>query len=117
MSFIRLKKVNGIIYVYIVKNYWNKNKQSSRQKVLGYLGKVRGLETFEAKDIFERDGYACRICGYMQDLTIDHIQPLSKNGSNDKSNLWTLCRKCNGKKKDKIIQPDPILKQFRDFHY
>jgi len=120
MAFIRLKRIKGVIYVYLVKNNWDKQKKSSRQKVIGYLGKVKGLETFQAKEIFERDRYSCQVCGFVQDLTIDHKIPLSKGGSNDTNNLWTLCRKCNGKKKDSnkfIIEKQNMLNQFKDFYW
>lgn len=35
--------------------------------------------------------------------TIDHIIPLTKNGSNDISNLVTACQRCNSKKSNKIL--------------
>jgi HNH endonuclease len=46
--------------------------------------------------IHVRDAYRCRYCGdYESGLTIDHVQPLSREGSNDDSNLVTCCSKCN----------------------
>lgn len=45
--------------------------------------------------IYERDGFACRHCGSQNNLTIDHIVPLSKNGRNHSSNMQTLCADCN----------------------
>lgn len=50
--------------------------------------------------IFERDGYRCLKCGKRSDLTIDHIIPWVKGGTNDPENLQTLCRSCNAKKAD-----------------
>lgn len=52
--------------------------------------------------VFERDNYQCKSCGKTQldtQLQIDHIIPLARGGQNDISNLQTLCRSCNLKKK------------------
>ncbi|MGB3514212.1 MAG: HNH endonuclease [Microcoleaceae cyanobacterium] len=54
------------------------------------------------KYVFERDRYHCKSCGQTgneTELTIDHIIPLATGGTNDISNLQTLCRCCNQKKK------------------
>ncbi|MEB3343101.1 HNH endonuclease [Okeania sp.] len=54
------------------------------------------------KYVFERDNHNCQSCGKNStetELTIDHIIPLARSGTNDMSNLQTLCFKCNQKKK------------------
>lgn len=48
--------------------------------------------------IFSRDGNRCKHCGATDNLTIDHITPVSKGGSDNPENLQTLCRSCNSKK-------------------
>ncbi len=57
-------------------------------------------------DILRRDHFRCQICGATaQDgvkLHVDHIIPVSKGGKTEKSNLRTLCDKCNLGKRDKI---------------
>ena len=51
--------------------------------------------------VFHRDNYQCQSCGKKEQetqLNIDHIIPLAKGGSNDISNLQTLCQTCNQQK-------------------
>jgi len=48
--------------------------------------------------VYERDGYRCRLCGRSRDLTLDNICPWSLGGSDEISNLQTLCRPCNCRK-------------------
>ena len=48
--------------------------------------------------VFERNGFKCLHCDKPTDLTIDHIIPLVKGGTNDLENLQTLCRSCNSRK-------------------
>lgn len=52
--------------------------------------------------IFERDGKICKHCKSGEDLTLDHIIPVSKDGLNELDNLQVLCRSCNSIKGDKI---------------
>ncbi len=42
--FIRIKKINGKQYAYLVNNTWKKRKKASRQKTLQYIGRVIKLE-------------------------------------------------------------------------
>jgi hypothetical protein len=51
--------------------------------------------------LIQRDGYRCVICDTIEDLTIDHIIPLSKGGTDELSNLRILCRTHNSSKGDK----------------
>lgn len=48
--------------------------------------------------ILERDGAVCHYCGATDDLTIDHITPLARGGSNKPANLAVACRACNSSK-------------------
>lgn len=66
--------------------------------------------------VFVKDNFTCQACGFspkwknkfgitfpdVGELACDHIYPYSKGGKTELSNLQTLCRKCNGKKRDKI---------------
>ena len=45
--FIRIKKIKGKQYAYLVTNTWKKRKQASRQKTLKYLGRVIKVEKKE----------------------------------------------------------------------
>lgn len=63
------------------------------------------------KYVFSRDSYQCQSCGKTNretELTIDHIIALARGGTNDISNLQTLCRSCNQQKKHHF---DPRFKR------
>lgn len=49
--------------------------------------------------IYLRDGLACAWCGHSVEcgasLSLDHVLPHSKGGSNHESNLVTCCERCN----------------------
>jgi len=103
MVFFRVKSLKSgkgklISYLYLCENHWDKQKQSSRQKVLLYLGKVKGFEPIIVKEVFAKCGSKCVKCGRLDTLTIDHIIPSSKGGNNHIDNLQILCQKCNRKK-------------------
>ena len=54
-------------------------------------------------EVFKRDGFACAYCGKTPPtiiLEVDHIDPKSKDGTDDINNLITACFDCNRGKKD-----------------
>jgi len=55
--------------------------------------------------VYDRDGNECVKCGSTDNLTLDHIIPLSKRGTNGYKKLQTMCYSCNTKKSDTIELP------------
>ena len=45
--------------------------------------------------VLSRDNYKCGNCGSSHNLHVHHIVPLSKGGTNNLSNLKTLCEDCH----------------------
>jgi hypothetical protein len=78
----------GLIRRYVTTKSRNRRKPMSARKSLA---------------VFAADGYACVTCGSREDLCVDHIYPVSKGGSNEMSNLQTLCRSCNSRKGAKVV--------------
>lgn len=54
--------------------------------------------------IFNRDGRICKNCGSTDNLTIDHILPISRGGTNCIRNLQVLCFDCNVRKGTNLEQ-------------
>lgn len=58
--------------------------------------------------IYLRDGLACSWCGAsIEDgtqLTLDHLTPHSKGGSNHESNLVTACHRCNSSRGNRSVK-------------
>jgi hypothetical protein len=58
-------------------------------------------------NVLKRDNYCCVTCGaspavdHSIRLEVDHIVPVAKGGTNDFSNLRTLCVNCNAGKSDR----------------
>ena len=64
--------------------------------------KLAGVLDYEAiKEKWELLENKCQECGTTENITIDHIKPLSKGGTNHIDNLQPLCKSCNSKKQDK----------------
>jgi len=63
--------------------------------------------------IFARDGYRCRYCGYdmtlhfpyphLRVLTVDHVLPKGKGGTERFDNLVTACYSCNTRKGNRPV--------------
>lgn len=62
----------------------------------------------KAKDLVKLfcDQPICQICGTSKHLSVDHMIPQSRGGTNDKNNLQALCLNCNVFKGDKVFLAD-----------
>jgi len=68
------------------------------------------ISVLKRRAIYFRDGHVCCFCGRDEQtiisecdknwdmLSLDHILPYSKGGSNQANNLITCCRSCNTKR-------------------
>lgn len=55
-----------------------------------------------------RDGYRCVFCGATDvELTIDHLIPLARGGTDEMTNYVTACRPCNQRKAD--LEPSAFV--------
>jgi hypothetical protein len=76
------------------------------------------VETINPKEIFERDGWRCQLCGKKVDKrlyktkgtamhssapSLDHIIPISRGGEHTKANVQCACYLCNCRKGNKVI--------------
>lgn len=80
-----------------INKYWqNKERLRPRIEACTHTSKksVR-------KSVFDKYGEICLACGATENITIDHVIPVSKGGRNDISNYQPLCKSCNSKKMDK----------------
>lgn len=81
-------------FYYKLKTFKKRKRTKERSKMTKEL----------RKEVLKRDGYKCKKCGASLKkephllLEIDHIKPIAKGGKTVKSNLQTLCWKCNRKK-------------------
>lgn len=48
--------------------------------------------------IYDRDSWSCVYCDSPHELTLDHVIPRSRGGSNSDDNLVAACRRCNCRK-------------------
>ena len=90
----------------------NPKWKDGRSKDINHLRLLRRLHKHKRRGLGEihselwenlksRYSFTCPACARSEPqltLTIDHIIPISKGGTNDLSNLQPLCRSCNSRK-------------------
>lgn len=84
---------------------WRSYGRNRRARKLNAEGTYSSSEWI---DLCTKTGHRCLSCGAQGILlTVDHIIPLSKGGSNSISNLQPLCKACNSSKGVKTIDYRP----------
>jgi hypothetical protein len=67
-------------------------------------------------EVFKRDAFKCVYCGAAAPdvlLQLDHIQPVSKDGTDDILNLVTACAACNSGKSDVLLDDKTAVAKAR----
>lgn len=98
------------------------------------MARTYKIERSARRSVYRRDGYACRECGWTPPvvnedekatfrrgnyaLTLDHIIPRSRGGTNVQSNLQTLCLICNIAKGNGFsldpLRRENLVKKYRE---
>jgi len=87
------------------------NRLRTKEENIAYVNSIRGRSKESGwrklrRSILERDGYTCQLCGAKgtgsvfdkgRCMLAHHVVEQSKGGSDDPSNLMTICRKCHAK--------------------
>ena len=74
---------------------------------------------FSKTNIYIRDLYTCQYCNTNQtrnNLTLDHVLPLSKGGKTEWTNIVAACSPCNARKGDKTHMK-PITAPYAPNYY
>lgn len=56
------------------------------------------------QEILRQNGYRCVYCGAQEHLTMDHVIPLCRGGTNYPSNIVPACNFCNCQKNSKTAE-------------
>ena len=81
------------------------------------MAKRKGISKSTRFEVFKRDSFTCQYCGKSATdvvLEVDHINPVSKGGDNDISNLITACFDCNRGKRDKKLTENQAIKKQKE---
>ncbi len=80
----------GLVHIIFKESLQSNNNRKHRTQIRGYREIL--------KELLTKYKFSCVLCTSKNDLTIDHIKPVSKGGSDEINNLQIMCRSCNSKK-------------------
>jgi 5-methylcytosine-specific restriction endonuclease McrA len=87
-----------------------RGKDVKRQKDRKYKHQHRAAGILDVRSFYARCAeleWYCQLCGKKltkENVTIDHIIPISRGGTNDKDNLQPLCSSCNSYKNTRLME-------------
>ena len=80
----------GIIHLIFQESLKSSHNRSRRIPIKNYKKTLKSL--------LHKYNFKCVECGATENLTIDHIKPVSKGGTDDILNLQIMCKPCNSRK-------------------
>jgi 5-methylcytosine-specific restriction endonuclease McrA len=84
-------------------------------RLLSYIKFHTRLIRVNRSRIYKRDNHQCVYCDSKKQLTLDHVIPKSRGGSNDWTNLVTCCFKCNLKKGNRTPEEAKMIMSVKPF--
>jgi 5-methylcytosine-specific restriction endonuclease McrA len=93
------------IYREATKKYYQANPEVKRagerkRKAKKHDNPAFDISTKELKKLYARP---CSYCGSFEEITLDHVVPISKGGTHGVSNLVPACGPCNSSKGQKLL--------------
>jgi len=86
-------------------NEWNRNNPDKRSKIMSRQNAKRrarkrenggdGVTADDWREMVDRAQGECVYCGSSEELTIDHVVPISRGGKDDPCNVVPACSQCN----------------------
>ena len=99
---------------------WQQRNPGWHYKYRRQFSKDARSEAIHPKDVFERDGWKCQLCGrklkrdapwgHPKEPTIDHIVPVSRGGAHVLANVQAAHRACNLVKGNRVFGPAEQLR-------
>ena len=72
--------------------------------------------SFSKSNVIIRDHKKCVYCSSSEDLTVDHVLPVSKGGKSTWMNCVCSCKSCNWKKGDKLLENSGMVLKKKPSH-
>jgi 5-methylcytosine-specific restriction endonuclease McrA len=92
------------------KKYWERNR--AKQGIYGANRRARmknadgNFTLDDIRHIYDDQEHRCLYCGitvFDDEITVDHVIPITRGGSNWPDNLAVACQSCNSSKNNKLI--------------
>ena len=74
-------------------------------------GKGSGITNQQWNELLRKHNFRCAYCGIKDNMTIDHVVPLSKGGKHSIENIVPACAKCNSRKHTSLDWKPQIYKK------
>jgi 5-methylcytosine-specific restriction endonuclease McrA len=98
----------------------NPDKVRAHNALRNKMMRANRVELFDPWEVFERDGWVCRLCDEMVDAelthpdpqskSLDHIIPVSRGGEHSRANTQLAHFRCNSSKNNKTMEEYMELK-------
>ena len=99
------EKRNAAARQYAKENPENNRRGQHRRRIRKQQGEVFTVLERDLRRMLHRYGYACYYCGGKEEMTVDHVIPVSRGELSRHSigNLLPACKSCNSSKSDRTI--------------